>query len=375
MMNLRVAVWAVLACSCRLPLAGAVEDSLRDQAVLGYAELADRWYGECVAKAKELEAAVGRFLAAPDAAGLKKAREAWLAARIPYRKTEVTRFYAGPIDDDDGLEHLLNSWPVDEAYLEQVPGSPVPGIIENTKDYPKLTKQLLTRLNEREGEKNITCGWHVIEFLLWGQDTNAAGPGDRPVTDFTTQAFARRRGELLGLTTKMLLADLEYLAADWQPGKLGNYRAMWEEGLATSFGNALTGMTLLCEFELAGSRLQVPYDTQEQEEEHSCFSDSTHLDFQGNVQGLEEVWQVLRPAMQAKKAAEATAITQLIATAKQKAGAIPAPFDQAIRGEDTAPGRKAVKELILAVEDLGQALRRLGDALELEIPDSLEVVE
>jgi hypothetical protein len=34
------------------------------------------------------------------------------------------------------------------------------------------------------GEKNIATGFHAIEFLLWGQDHDPAGPGARPFTDY-----------------------------------------------------------------------------------------------------------------------------------------------------------------------------------------------
>lgn len=358
-----------------LGVAQPSSEELRTVAVVKYGALAEASYAECVEKAEALRVAVDEFIAKPDEKTLAAAREAWKTARIPFRRTEVFRFYAGPIDDDDGIEHLLNSWPLDESYIEKVPGASAPGLVENVQDFPKLTTELLDRLNERGGEKNITCGWHAIEFLLWGQDLRADGCGDRPVTDYTTHPHAYRRAELLRLTVCKLVEDLRYVANDWKPGELGNYRAIWLEGTDISFANALTGAALLCEFELAGSRILVPYDTQEQEEEHSCFSDTTHLDHQGNLEGVAAVWEILKPVAAAKDAAAAESISALLANARLCAAKIPAPFDQAILGPDSAPGRTAVKALLIAVEDLGQALRKLGDTLSVEIPDSLEIVE
>ena len=61
--------------------------------------------------------------------------------------------------------------------------------------------------NERGGEKNISIGYHAIEFLLWGQDytdvnTNVGEGGERPATDFdaTVNTTATRRG-LATITT------------------------------------------------------------------------------------------------------------------------------------------------------------------------------
>ena len=40
-----------------------------------------------------------------------------------------------------------------------------------------INKRNLAAQNERGGEENIATGWHAIEFLLWGQDTNRQRPG------------------------------------------------------------------------------------------------------------------------------------------------------------------------------------------------------
>ena len=46
-------------------------------------------------------------------------------------------------------------------------------------------------LNEAGGETNISTGWHAIEFLLWGQDLDDDGPGDRPASDRAKQTSKR----------------------------------------------------------------------------------------------------------------------------------------------------------------------------------------
>ena len=38
--------------------------------------------------------------------------------------------------------------------------------------------------NQVSDEADVTTGWHAIEFLLWGQDLSADGPGNRPYTDY-----------------------------------------------------------------------------------------------------------------------------------------------------------------------------------------------
>jgi putative iron-regulated protein len=135
--------------------------------VLHYAALVRANYEDSLAGAQELQAAVKALAAAPGEQTLAGARSAWIAAREWYGQTEAFRFYGGPIDDDKGPEGRINAWPMDEAYVDAVAGKPGAGIINNRK--AALTKAALSRANERGGEENVSCGWHAIEFLLWGR--------------------------------------------------------------------------------------------------------------------------------------------------------------------------------------------------------------
>jgi putative iron-regulated protein len=49
-------------------------------------------------------------------------------------------------------------------------------------------------------------------------------------------------------------------------------------------------MGFLAKGELAGERLEVAYDSQLQEDEHSCFSDNTHNDIRMNALGILNIY-------------------------------------------------------------------------------------
>lgn len=374
--------------AARLAAGEAAETAaVRREVVQQHAKMVFAVYSDCVAEAKKLQTAVRVLLEAPDEAKLKAAREAWTAARRPYLQSETCRFYAGPIDDPDGPEPLLNAWPLDENFIEGSPDSPDPGIVGNTRDYPHLTSSLLVSINQQDGERNIACGWHAVEFLLWGSDRDAAGPGQRPATDFSSAPHAKRRGQYLQLCVDLIVQQLEELVLDWEPedpkNYRANYRAVFEEGVDYSLERIVSAMIFLSENELAGERLQVAWDTKDQENEHSCFSDTT---WQDNVmdatalqnvwtgtyvrgdgtrlegRGLREVCRLVQPDMEAK-------LTELLDANVSKARAIPQPFDQAILGEDDAPGRKAVMALIASLEDTGAELRKLAQAMGIEVPE------
>ena len=74
-----------------------------------------------------------------------------------------------------------------------------------------ITKSRLAALNGNRGQENIATGWHAIEFLLWGQDFDDNGPGDRSFKDFVdgSKANANRRRQYLKVVTDLLIDDLE----------------------------------------------------------------------------------------------------------------------------------------------------------------------
>lgn len=309
-----------------------------------YATLVHANYEDTLSAAKALQDAVKAFTAAPSSATQDAARKAWLAAREFYGQTEAFRFYGGPIDNDKGPEGQLNAWPMDESYVDYIDGKKAAGIVNNKKQ--ALTKKALAALNEKGGEENIATGWHAIEFMLWGQDLSETGPGNRSFEDFIDGKApnADRRRQYLHVVTELLVDDLSGLVKAWAPGVKNNYRARFEKGGNESLRKMFVAMGSLSRGELAGERLEVALASQDQEDEHSCFSDNTHRDAVTNAKGIENVWlgrfvradgstlqgPSLRDLVNAKNAALAEKTTQQIRTSVAAAEAIPAPFDRAI---------------------------------------------
>lgn len=331
-----------------------------DAVVRQYAVLVQAGYADAIAGARKLQGSILKFTAAPTEAGLKQARADWLAAREVYGQTEAFRFYGGPIDGDEGPEGQINAWPMDEAYVDGVDGQPGSGMINDARF--EISKEKLVEMNERGGEENVATGWHAIEFLLWGQDLFDDGPGRRSYEDFVDGRGrnADRRRLYLETVTGLLIDDLEGVARAWAPGVKDNYRAAFEvEGLE-AVRKILVGIGSLSRGELAGERLEVALNSQDQEDEHSCFSDNTHRDAVTNALGIENVWlgryrrpdgsvlegASLRALVAAKDAALAERTSRQIRNSVERAEAIQAPFDQEIVGGADAPGRKRVQATI-----------------------------
>ena len=53
--------------------------------------------------------------------------------------------------------------------------------------------------------------------------------------------------------------------------------------------NILSGIIFMVGDELSGERMYVAWETMGQEDEHSCFSDMTHMDIVWNFKGVENI--------------------------------------------------------------------------------------
>lgn len=354
---------------------------LKPQVIENYADIVLANYEDSLSTAKTMDAAIEAFVANPTEETHQAAKDAWLAAREPYGQTEAFRFASGPIDDEDGPEGLLNAWPLDEAYIDYVDGMPGVGIVNDAATYPEINAELLESLNEAGAEENISTGYHAIEFLLWGQDLSADGNGDRSFEDYTTADNADRRGAYLLEASDLLLVHLQSLVDEWKSG--GPYRtAFLAQDENTSLQQMMTGIGILSKSELAGERIFVAYDNQDQEDEHSCFSDNTHRDIVTNAQGINNVYtgsytRVDGSVVSGPSIADLVALADADLAAKMDGLAdaalastqgIPVPFDQAIVQSDQRP---LVLDSVNALQDQGDSFAQVASALELQINTDL----
>lgn len=277
-----------------------------------YANIAAAKYEDSLITAQRLQAAVDALITDPSAEALQAAKQAWIAARVPYQQTEVYRFGNAIVDDWEGK---VNAWPLDEGLIDYVDtsyggasdenefaalnvvSSPTFTLSGAEIDASRITPALLAEtLHEADGiESNVATGYHAIEFLLWGQDLNGhgAGAGNRPWTDFAagddcTNANCDRRGAYLKAATDLLVSDLEWMAAQW--GATGAARTALTSDEDAGLSAILTGMGSLSYGEQAGERMRLGLMLNDPEEEHDCFSDNTHNSHYYDGLGVQNVY-------------------------------------------------------------------------------------
>ncbi|HNV98768.1 MAG TPA: imelysin family protein [Chitinophagales bacterium] len=349
--------------------------------VEGYATLVYAAYTDALTSAVSMQQAISVFLHNPNDSTQLVAQHAWREARKWYAQTETFRFYDGPIDNGvTGVEGLLNAWPLDEAYVDYVAGASSVGIIQNVATYPEITRNLLVDLNEKGGEENISCGFHAIEFMLWGQDLDSVDAGKRPSTDFIAgNPINDRRRKFLELSTSLLVEHLELVKKAWSPDVHDNYRHSFIAAPADeSLQKILTGLGVMAKVELAGERMYTAYDNADQEDEQSCFSDNTSDDLIYNLMGIANVYRgsmhrlagdtlrvvSLSQLLELQHGPVAETMQQQLQKTYQSFVTMPQPFDRAIIRPDA---RQSVMESILAVQELGEQFATIATTLGLTI--------
>lgn len=296
-----------------LSMGGVSHGQTARDVINGYADLALAKYSDSLATAQSLDETIQSFVANPTAQTHQAAKDAWIAARAPYQQTEVYRFGNAVVDAWEGK---VNAWPLDEGLIDYVDtgfygdasdengffranvvSNSVISVGGQTVDASEITPELLEQFHEIDGvEANVATGYHAIEFLLWGQDTNGteAGAGNRPYTDYAsgdacTNGNCDRRAQYLTAASALLVSDLKEIVDAWKQD--GDARTQLEEstdqqGLAA----ILTGMGSLSYGELAGERMKLGLILHDPEEEHDCFADNTHNSHFFDAKGIQNVF-------------------------------------------------------------------------------------
>jgi putative iron-regulated protein len=390
-----VALWIALAASDIAHAADPPRSDLASVQAVGehYVLLAYRMYDDALRGARVLLREVEAFVAEPTPERHEAAKRAWIEARKAYSQTEALRFGNPNVDQWEGK---VNAWPVDEGFLDYVHASYAydlgnPHALENwiASDREITVKSL--RLSHELGgvEPNVATGYHAIELLLWGQDLNEPrnAAGQRPASDFArgaacTGGSCERRAVYLVVATKLLISDLRDMFTDWRPG----YGAYWdlfrELGAREQLRRMVSALGTMSAGELAGERLRAPLLAQAQEDEHSCFSDTTHLDLLFNVRGIQALYtgRYVRPSGEVVEGPSLSALVRArdleldaallreldgsLAAARRLVRAVEAgePFDRQI-APDSPSGGKHVRELADRLDAQTATLTRVEELL------------
>ncbi|HWM86176.1 MAG TPA: imelysin family protein [Kofleriaceae bacterium] len=305
-----------------------------DQVVIPTYELLDE-------KSNALDAAVIALDEDLSQENLEAARQAWVDTRVPWEQSEG--FLFGPVSAQ-GWDPAMDSWPLNQDDLEAVLASDEVIDLAFVSDLPETQK-----------------GFHTIEYLLWGQDSEK-----------TVDQFDDRELEYLLALTEELTVITGDLATSWTDGVGGDaaYRDVFttagEPGndaypaLGSAVQEILDGMSGIC-VEVGTGKIAEPFDERDPNLVESQYSFNSLYDFQDNMRSVLNAytgdmpeagtegsgldgWVAERdPDLDARFKAE-------IQTAIDLLGEIPPPFPAAILDEANDPAIEAAQAAIATVQ-------------------------
>lgn len=188
-----------------------------------------------------LKDSISLLLDNPDPFTLQAAREQWQQAYLAYCRTLMFSYLPtqDPAEwtkegiDRHRLMHRVESWPIEGGYIDYVEGYPLTGIVNDLS--LKLNRENLIAQHRFAAPESASLGFHVVEFLLWGEDGlrsasdylkgKETGAKDQVDLHFTEDELPaplsgqnpQRRRQYLKLVTNILSDDVERMARRWQP--------------------------------------------------------------------------------------------------------------------------------------------------------------
>lgn len=238
-----------------------------------------------VETAQALDAAIAVFLYTPNQDTLTAAQTTWRDAYNAFLRTLI--YSKLPIHEplEWKKEHksypqiiaLIDTWPIEGGYIDHVPGYPFSGIVNDLT--LNLNSDTLLKQHGFADASYASLGFHVLEFMLWGDD-HQRSPADFSPQDNTASVVDEtspildepqnlielhevkikvqnhhRRRQFIQLVSEQLQKHLQQLQQYWEPSK-GYYAQQWQTASAKQKVTALLHASqLLISDELLGKRL------------------------------------------------------------------------------------------------------------------------
>jgi putative iron-regulated protein len=338
--------------------------------VSNYSNIAEAASRSALSKGMALKAAVSAFVKDPNKERHLLAKVSWMEARLPFLQSGFSHVIAesGKVNRD--ISNRLNGWPIDPGHIDYTSLISGGNIISSKEKYPAITSEFLRSMNLKAGRSDFTTGYHVIEFLLWGEDLDKSSSGKRSFKDYNTNnsELAKRRADYLIACCNLLIQDLENLVSEWDPESKNNLRSRLESMPSDQAITKILGAVSFLAEGLAKSQIGSIISKGSVFKEQSTFSDTTHFDFLHTVAGISNLAAGAYVGLDGKLQvlglgliglaeqipnSPADKIRSLINNAMKSAQAFKGPFDQFNQeGENLSPSEEATVTLKALSENL-----------------------
>ena len=338
--------------------------------VSNYSNIAEAASRSALSKGMALKVAISAFVKDPNKERHLLAKVSWMEARLPFLQSGFSHVIAesGKVNRD--ISNRLNGWPIDPGHIDYTSLIAGGNIISSKEKYPAITSEFLRSMNLKAGQSDFTTGYHVIEFLLWGEDLDKSSSGKRSFKDYDTNnsELAKRRADYLVACCDLLIQDLENLVSEWDPESKNNLRSRLESMPSDQAITKILGAVSFLAEGLAKSQIGSIISKGSIFKEQSTFSDTTHFDFLHTVAGISNLAAGAYVGLDGKLQvlglgliglaeqipnSPADKIRSLINNAMKSAQAFKGPFDVFNQeGENLSPSEEATVTLKALSESL-----------------------
>ena len=226
-------------------------------------------YNQLNEKAITLKSAVDVLASNPTETNLEAVKIAWSATRAPWEQSEG--FLYGPVDTG-GIDPAMDTWPVDVSAMN--------AILESNQ---AITAQLIAANNEARG-------FHLIEFLVWGEN------GDKTASQLTVREL-----EYLKAAAADLQNNTQVLYDGWKVNG-GNFSANFATAGSGSnlypsqkaaLEELVEGLITIAD-EVGNGKIEDPLNSEgnvpNAQLEESRFSNNSKVDFANNMRSIQNIY-------------------------------------------------------------------------------------
>lgn len=309
---------------------------------------------------------VGFFNNLPAQYALEDCQQTWKEFYNKFLLMSPYRYFSG--DLDIGFEENQSYYDIsgiNYGYIDYTASQPNGGIIMDATNYPVINQVNMISWHQSGGVDNAALGFHVLEFLLWGEDLSLTSPGSRNNNDYL-QTSSENERRLKYLVDASSYLDLTIGGLKINSGYKNNVLALDEDD---AFKRIIEGFNHFIQEDFIEKTIQTPLDSQDPSDELSDFSDNTLVNIKSKIKALRyaldgsdlflssgETWYFMIDFISDVDDESARSVMNSLDTADELLDQINVDFDQAIQN---ATMREKLNGIITELSNIHSILNKI----------------
>ena len=254
-----------------------------------------------------LQQKIGSLIDSPSPSALVDARISWSSAHQSYHQSNLHYYFTSFIAPENQREQLyqladqMDHWPILAGYIDSVGGYESGGIVHDVN--VELSTASLRQQHRLFDITEVTLGFHVIEFLLWGEPH--VDSTRRKLEDFVrvnqltetqresgmeiNQVGNNRRRELLKLTSAILIEDFDSGLTIWTDASSSFLKTVGDRSSAALLNLLLESVTAMLTEELLTRSLYPLLNGDIESAFQSPYSQTSEMTVAAQLQSVEQL--------------------------------------------------------------------------------------